>query len=143
MHALLRACLCGLAVALTTVNASVYFAEYGPTGVSEDELSISSLNGTSHAARNSEHLDLKSRVLARSKMSPQVAGMAAAADHRVLRLTVQGNAADLGLLGGILVHAPGLNGGDVVIDLPGALLDRFALQPSVQRVALLGVVASP
>ncbi len=148
MHALLRTCLCSLAVALTTVNASVYFTEYAPATASQIELTSSSLNRSTRPQdyeepRDTERLDLPSRVLARSKMSPQVAGLAAAGDPRVLRLTVQGNAAELGLLGGTLVHAPGLDGGETVIDLPGGLLDRFALQPSVQRVALLGVVAGP
>ncbi|MEO0425408.1 MAG: hypothetical protein AAF184_23950 [Pseudomonadota bacterium] len=142
MHTLIRGAICSLALSLTGVSAWVYFSEY----VSPDAsmAGASTLFGEASPATREGltaggHLDLSARVLARSKMSPQVAALAAAGDRRLLRLEVQGEARDLNALGGALVSAAG-EGDGAVVDLPGRALDRFALQTTVQRVSLLGIV---
>lgn len=149
MHTLIRGGLCSLALALTGTSAWVYFSEFGSPSLALGAADVGFSAVFGEASPSPEgglsaggHLDLSSRVLARSKMSPQVAALAAAGDRRVLRLEVQGEARDLGALGGALVRSAAEEG-TAVVDLPGRALDRLALQTSVQRVALLGVIKRP
>ncbi|MEM9388183.1 MAG: hypothetical protein AAGA68_24240 [Pseudomonadota bacterium] len=149
MHTLLRGGLCSLALAMTGTSAWVYFSEFASPAKAHDttapgfielfgEATPSPQGGLSEGGT----LELSARVHARSKMTPQVAALAAAGDRRVLRLTVQGQAHGLGLLGGALVRAA-VDDDRTVVDLPGRALDRFALQESVERVSLMGVVQRP